>query len=268
MGLSKPQFIRDSAGAALHEGQLASRVDALPLLLIASRAVLVVDGGVDQQGRDAVGKRRGGVVLGADDLDVLALGARDRDEARLVVRVVERLDVRVVVVAEPRLGALENKVEGRLVAGLAKGAVAAVAVGDVVEVPQDVLEPGETGLVWLARILEFAPEVSTYSRVVISASSLSGVRRLPVALTAGDSSRAATAALVRGVFMVAGAGVPVRVPRSKRLSQGSWRCYWTYATRALPTPFDFLRRLLSALSSNTLRMPTSAGSSRRQTELS
>jgi hypothetical protein len=150
MGLSKPQFICDSAGAALHEGQLASRVDALPLLLIASRAVLVVDGGVDQQGRDTVGKRRGGVVLGADDLDVLALGARDRDEARLVVRVVEWLDVRVVVVAEPRLSALENKVERCLVAGLAKGAVATIAVGDVVEVPQDVLEPGEKGM-WLVK---------------------------------------------------------------------------------------------------------------------
>jgi len=58
---------------------------------------------------------------------------------------VERLNKCIKLVRETRLGALEHKVERGFVARLAEGAVAAVGFGDVVEVPEDVLESAETG---------------------------------------------------------------------------------------------------------------------------
>jgi hypothetical protein len=57
-----------------------------------------------------------------------------------VEEVVKGLDVRVEVLAEALDRALEDKVQRGVVAGRAKGAVAAVLVGDVVQVPEDTLQ--------------------------------------------------------------------------------------------------------------------------------
>jgi hypothetical protein len=57
--------------------------------------------------------------------------------------VVEGLDERVELVVEARLGALEDKLGRRLESGLAEGAVASVVAGNLVEVPEDVLESGK-----------------------------------------------------------------------------------------------------------------------------
>lgn len=56
---------------------------------------------------------------------------------------VEWLDGGIEVVSETRLRSLEDEVDRGFEAGLAEGTVAAVVGGDVVEVPEDVLESGK-----------------------------------------------------------------------------------------------------------------------------
>ena len=135
MGLGQLQLVTNSAGAALDQGELARGINALPLLWEAHGARFVVHRGVDQAGSDAAGERGGGVVLGADDEDVLAGGPSDRDLERLVVGPVERLHERVKLLSETRLHPLKDEVDRGLVSRGAKGAGAAIVAGNLVQVP-------------------------------------------------------------------------------------------------------------------------------------
>ena len=56
---------------------------------------------------------------------------------------VERLDEGVNVSVQLSPGAFEDEVERGFEAGLAEGAVAVVGQGDLVEIPENVLEPAE-----------------------------------------------------------------------------------------------------------------------------
>lgn len=90
MGLGELELVRDGAGSALHEGDLAGGVDTGPVGLEAARAGGIVDGGVNQLGGDAAG--RGGVVVEqGQDVDVGAVRARQLDLAGLLESVVEVL---------------------------------------------------------------------------------------------------------------------------------------------------------------------------------
>lgn len=146
--LGEPELVGDGAHPALDEGHLAGGVDALPLVGKTARPPRVVDGGVDQGARDAVGHRGGGVVEQGEHVDVLAVGAGHGDLAGLLKCVVEGLHPRregggpvggggVCGAAYP----LEDVVHAGLEAWQAEGSVAAVCVADVVEVCEDPLEP-------------------------------------------------------------------------------------------------------------------------------
>lgn len=55
---------------------------------------------------------------------------------------IEELNVRIELVGEPGLHALENVIRGCFVPRKAEGAVASVVLGDVVEMPEISLESG------------------------------------------------------------------------------------------------------------------------------
>lgn len=191
------QLIRHSTNTPLDQRQLPSRIHPLPLLGKAPRPPLIIHRRINQSRRNPSGHRRGGVVHGAHDKDVLGLRARDLDFQCLVIRVVERLDEGVNFVVQSSSGAFEDEVERGLEAGLAEGAVAAVGKGDLVEVLEDVLEPAGVVRVCFgsARL-----ELAYYASVLMSASSLSGVRMLLVA-TAVDQKRSEATA-VQGGFIL------------------------------------------------------------------
>jgi hypothetical protein len=105
------QLLRNTADTTLNQRDLSRRINPRPLLRHTHGPGLAgIHGRVDQPRRDTP-LGRGRVVLGAHDKDVVALGPRDADLERLVVRVVEGLHERVKLVVEARLGAFEDEVE-------------------------------------------------------------------------------------------------------------------------------------------------------------
>ena len=139
--LGEPELVGDGAGTTLDQGDLAGRVDALPLVSEAARAALVVNGNGDELASNTTGERGGVVVLKGDDTDVLAVGTGEGDVECPSEEVGEGLDGGVEVLAEASHHALEDEVHGGIVAGKTEGTVAAVVTGDLVEVPEDILEP-------------------------------------------------------------------------------------------------------------------------------
>ena len=137
------QLISHSTNTSLDQCQLPRRVNPLPLLVKAPRSSLIIYWRINQSRSNPARHRRGGVVHRAHDKDILGLRACDLDFQRLVIRVVERLDEGVDFVVKLSSGAFENKVERGLEAGLAEGAVAVVGQGNLVKVPENVLEPAE-----------------------------------------------------------------------------------------------------------------------------
>lgn len=144
--LGEAQLVGNGAGTTLDEGDLAGHVDALPLIGEAARAAHVVDGDGDELTRHTTGQGGGVVVLQGGDADVLAAGPRQGDEEGGGEEGGKGLDRGVEVLAEPGLDALEDEFHGGVVAGEAKGTVTAVVTGNLVEVPEDVLEPELGGM--------------------------------------------------------------------------------------------------------------------------
>lgn len=165
MGLGELELVRDGAGSALHEGDLAGGVDTGPVGLEAARAGGIVDGGVNQLGGDAAG--RGGVVVEqGQDVDVGAVRARQLDLAGLLESVVEvlffwlfvclealfimvclsesqrisHLLVSVHLLVEPSLRALHDVVAGGGVTRQTKSTVSTIVARNLVQVPQVVLQ--------------------------------------------------------------------------------------------------------------------------------
>lgn len=134
------ELVGNSTHAAPHQSNLARRIDARPLVLEARGSSLVVDRRVDELGRDAAGQRRGRVVLKGNDIDIFALGSGDGNAPRAFKEVSELLDVRVELAGKACLDALEDEVERGVVAGEAKGSVATILAGNVVQIPEDILE--------------------------------------------------------------------------------------------------------------------------------
>lgn len=140
--LGELELVRDGAHPALDEGDLARGVDALPLVCKTPGPSHVVDGGVDQGARDALGDGGGGVVEQGEHVDVLAVGARDGDLAGLLKGVVEGLHPRLErrgLVGETGGGVcraypLEDVVDAGFEAWQAECSVATVRVADVIEI--------------------------------------------------------------------------------------------------------------------------------------
>ncbi|TKW49500.1 hypothetical protein CTA1_1340 [Colletotrichum tanaceti] len=171
--LGQLELVGDGADAALDEGELAGGVDALPLVGEAAgtyhtekrerkgsvtisshwkghkRIVVcltsgIINGGVDERGRVAAGQGGRVVVLEAHDVDILAVGTGDAELAGLGEGVVEVLQLGVELLVEAALDALEDVVGRGLVAGQAKGTVAAVVTGDLVQVPEVAFKSGDS----------------------------------------------------------------------------------------------------------------------------
>jgi hypothetical protein len=96
----------------------------------ASRSALIVNWHENKRSSHTIGGRCADVVDESDDIDILTIRSSDPNILGLLEGVVERLDVSVEMLSVLTLELLGDVVDGRLVAGEAKGSVAAVLLGD------------------------------------------------------------------------------------------------------------------------------------------
>lgn len=101
---------------------------------------LIIDGGVDEGCSVTVGERGRVVVLKGYDVDILAVGTSDLDLTSLSKGVVEVLNLGVKLLVEAALDTLEDVVGRRLVTRKTEGTVAAIVLGNLVQVPEVALE--------------------------------------------------------------------------------------------------------------------------------
>lgn len=83
------------------------------------------------------------VVLEGHNVDILVVGASDLDLTSLSKGVVEVLNLGVKLLVEAALDTLEDVVGRRLVTRKTEGTVAAVVLGNLIQVPEVALESGE-----------------------------------------------------------------------------------------------------------------------------
>lgn len=140
MLLGKLKLVGNGADTTLDKGDLASGVNALPLISEAAGTPSIVDGGINQRGADTAREGSGGVVLEGDDINVLALGSSDGDLPCGLEEMSERLNPGVEVLAKALLNSLKNEIDRGLVAGKTEGSVAAIVIGNLVQVPENILD--------------------------------------------------------------------------------------------------------------------------------
>lgn len=140
MRLGQLELVCNRTDASPHQSNLSRCINIFPLVGETPTSPHIVNRCVDQLGSDAAGKRGGGVVLKSNDIYVFTLRPLDRDASGALKQVSKWLDVGVKFIAEACLYTFKNEVNRSVVAGEAKGSVAAVVVCDMVQIPENILE--------------------------------------------------------------------------------------------------------------------------------
>lgn len=140
MRLGQLELVGNGTDASPHQSNLSRGLNSFPLVRETPRSPYIINRCVDELGSDAAGKRGGGVVLKSNDIYVFTLRPLDRDASGALKQVSEWLDIGVKLITEACLYTFKNEINRSVVAGEAKGSVAAVVVCDVVQIPENILE--------------------------------------------------------------------------------------------------------------------------------